>query len=87
MSAIIADDEQLAREELSYLLKEFPDVEILATGRNGLEAVKLIENLEPPVAEDQEPASGPPIYVGKDNDRGGDELAVVGAAPSVGNIS
>ena len=49
LSAILIDDEQLAREELSYLLKEFPDVEILATGRNGLEAVKLIENLEPDV--------------------------------------
>src|SRR6202166_350251 len=49
LSAILIDDEQLARDELSYLLKEFPDVEILATGRNGLEAVKLIENLEPDV--------------------------------------
>jgi two-component system, LytTR family, response regulator LytT len=49
ISAILVDDEQLAREELSYLLKEFPDVEVLATGRNGLEAVKLIENLEPDV--------------------------------------
>jgi two-component system response regulator LytT len=49
ISAILVDDEQLAREELSYMLKEFPDVEILATGRNGLEAVKLIENLEPDV--------------------------------------
>lgn len=49
LSAILIDDEQLAREELSYLLKEFPEVEILATGRNGLEAVKLIENLEPDV--------------------------------------
>ena len=49
LSAILIDDEQLAREELSYLLKEVPDVEILATGRNGLEAVKLIENLEPDV--------------------------------------
>jgi two-component system, LytTR family, response regulator LytT len=49
ISAILVDDEQLARDELSYLLKEFPDVEILATGRNGLEAVKLIENLEPDV--------------------------------------
>src|ERR1700722_8240271 len=49
LSAILIDDEQLAREELSYLLKEFPDVEILATGRNGLEAVKMIENLEPDV--------------------------------------
>jgi len=49
ISAILADDEQLAREELTYLLKDFPDVEVLATGRNGLEAVKLIENLEPDV--------------------------------------
>src|SRR5580700_2122572 len=49
LSAILIDDEQLAREELSYLLKEFADVEILATGRNGLEAVKLIEDLEPDV--------------------------------------
>jgi two-component system response regulator LytT len=49
LSAILIDDEQLAREELSYLLKGFPDIEILATGRNGLEAVKLIENLEPDV--------------------------------------
>src|SRR5579864_5841466 len=49
ITAVLVDDEQLAREELSYLLKEFPDVEILATGKNGLEAVKLIENLEPDV--------------------------------------
>src|SRR5712691_6317454 len=49
ISAILVDDEQLAREELSYLLKEFPDVEVLGMGRNGLEAVKLIENLEPDV--------------------------------------
>jgi two-component system, LytTR family, response regulator LytT len=49
ISAILIDDEQLAREELSYLLKEFADVEVLASGRNGLEAVKLIENLEPDV--------------------------------------
>ena len=43
------DDEQLAREELSYLLKEFPEVEVLATAKNGLEAIKLIETLEPDV--------------------------------------
>src|ERR1700756_5829150 len=49
LSAILVDDEQLAREELSYLLKEFPDVEVLGMGRNGLEAIKLIENLEPDV--------------------------------------
>jgi two-component system response regulator LytT len=49
ISAVLVDDEQLAREELSFLLKEFPDVEVLAAGRNGLEAIKLVENLEPDV--------------------------------------
>src|ERR1700752_1982971 len=49
ISAILVDDEQLARDELSYLLKEFPEVEVLAAGRNGLEAIKLIESLEPDV--------------------------------------
>ena len=43
------DDEQLARDELSFLLKEFPEVEVLATAKNGLEAIQLIENLEPDV--------------------------------------
>jgi two-component system LytT family response regulator/two-component system response regulator LytT len=47
ISAIVVDDEQLARDELSFLLKDFPDVEIVATARNGLEAVRLIEDLEP----------------------------------------
>ncbi|HTS50162.1 MAG TPA: LytTR family DNA-binding domain-containing protein [Bryobacteraceae bacterium] len=49
ISAVVVDDEQLASEELSYLLKEFPEVEVLATGKNGLEAIKLIETLEPDV--------------------------------------
>src|SRR5581483_6396458 len=44
---LIVDDEKLAREELSYLLKEFPDIEVLDSASNGLEAVKLIEQLEP----------------------------------------
>ena len=47
ISALLVDDEQLARDELSFLLKEFPEVEVLATAKNGLEAIKLIENLEP----------------------------------------
>ena len=49
ISALLVDDEQLAREELSYLLKEFPEVEVLGVARNGLEAIKLIEDLEPDV--------------------------------------
>jgi two-component system LytT family response regulator/two-component system response regulator LytT len=47
LSALVVDDEQLAREELSFLLKSIPDVELIQTASNGLEAVKLIEELEP----------------------------------------
>jgi len=47
ISALVVDDEQLAREELSFLLKDFPEIEILQTASNGLEAVKLIDVLEP----------------------------------------
>lgn len=41
------DDEKLASDELAYLLREFDDIEIVATAANGLDAVKLIEDLEP----------------------------------------
>lgn len=47
ISAILVDDEKLASDELAYLLKEFADVEVIATAANGLEAVKLIADLEP----------------------------------------
>ncbi len=47
LSTVIADDEALACEELSFLLKDFPEIEVVGTGRNGLEAVDLIEKLEP----------------------------------------
>jgi two-component system LytT family response regulator/two-component system response regulator LytT len=47
VTTLIADDEQLAREELSYLLKDLPGIELLETAANGLEAVDLIQRLEP----------------------------------------
>ncbi len=47
ISTLIVDDEQLAREELSFLLKDLPEIDILATASNGPEAVDLIEQLEP----------------------------------------
>ena len=47
ISAILVDDEKLASEELAYQLKEFPDIDIIATASNGLEALKLIQDLEP----------------------------------------
>ncbi len=50
LGAIIVDDEQLACDELSFLLKEFPDIEVIGTGNNGLEALRLIEKFEPDLA-------------------------------------
>jgi two-component system, LytTR family, response regulator len=47
ISTLIVDDEQLAQAELSYLLKDFPEIEVLQTASNGLEALKAIEELEP----------------------------------------
>jgi two-component system LytT family response regulator/two-component system response regulator LytT len=47
LSALIIDDEQLAREELSYLLAQVGGVEVLAEGANGIEAVELIEEHHP----------------------------------------
>jgi two-component system response regulator LytT len=47
LTVMIVDDEQLACDELSYLLKDFPEIEVIATCSNGLEAVDLIRKLEP----------------------------------------
>jgi len=47
LSALIIDDEQLAREELKYLLETVGGVEIVAQGTNGIEAVDLIEEHHP----------------------------------------
>jgi two-component system response regulator LytT len=50
MSALIADDEPLARDELKFLLGEIGDVEVIATAANGLEALDAIEKLDPALA-------------------------------------
>jgi two-component system LytT family response regulator/two-component system response regulator LytT len=50
MSAIIADDEQLAREELKFLLDQIGDVEVVAVVANGIEALDAIERLDPALA-------------------------------------
>jgi len=47
LSAIIVDDEQLARDELKYLLDSAGGVEVVAQGTNGIEAVDLIEEHHP----------------------------------------
>src|SRR5882762_8185332 len=47
LSAVIVDDEQLARDELAYLLKNVGDVNVVAQGKNGLEAINLIKEHNP----------------------------------------
>jgi two-component system LytT family response regulator/two-component system response regulator LytT len=47
ISALIIDDEQLAREELKYLLDSVGGVDVVAQGANGIEAVALIEEHHP----------------------------------------
>jgi two-component system LytT family response regulator/two-component system response regulator LytT len=47
LSALIIDDEQLARDELKYLLDSVGGVEVVAQGTNGIEAVDLIEEHHP----------------------------------------
>jgi two-component system LytT family response regulator/two-component system response regulator LytT len=47
ISALIIDDEQLARDELKYLLDSVGDVDVVAQGANGIEAVDLIEEHHP----------------------------------------
>jgi two-component system, LytTR family, response regulator LytT len=47
ISALIIDDEQLARDELKYLLDQVGGVDVVAQGANGIEAVDLIEEHHP----------------------------------------
>jgi two-component system response regulator LytT len=49
ITALIIDDEQLAREELKYLLDTTGSVEVVAQGVNGIEAVDLIREYQPDV--------------------------------------
>ena len=44
---ILVDDERLACDELAYLLDEFPEIDIIGTAHNGLEAVEMIEKKKP----------------------------------------
>ncbi len=46
---LIVDDERPAREELAFLLKSFPDVEVVGQAKNGIEAVQLVRDRSPQV--------------------------------------
>ncbi len=47
LTTVVVDDELLACDELAYQLRDFPEIEVIARGSNGLEAVELIQKLEP----------------------------------------
>jgi len=47
LRVLIVDDEALARQELQYLLEAAGDVEVVAAGSNGIEAVELIKEHAP----------------------------------------
>ncbi|HMG02895.1 MAG TPA: LytTR family DNA-binding domain-containing protein [Edaphobacter sp.] len=49
LTALIIDDEPLARQELQYLLERAGGVDVLALGTNGIEAVELIRTHKPDV--------------------------------------
>jgi two-component system, LytTR family, response regulator len=49
LRAVLVDDEQLARDELGYLLGQVGGVEVIGQAGNGIEALTAIERLHPDV--------------------------------------
>jgi two-component system response regulator LytT len=49
LTAVLVDDEQLARDELRYLLEQIGGVEVLGQAGNGVEALTTIERFLPDV--------------------------------------
>jgi len=49
LKAVLVDDEQLAREELGYLLGQVGGIEVIGQAGNGVEALTTIDKLQPDV--------------------------------------
>ena len=49
LRAVVVDDEQLARDELGYLLGQLGGVEVIGQAGNGVEALSTIDRLQPDV--------------------------------------
>ena len=49
LRAVVVDDEQLARDELGYLLGQMGGVEVIGQAGNGVEALTTIDRLQPDV--------------------------------------
>ena len=46
---LIVDDERPAREELSFLLKGFPEINVVGQAKNGVEGVQMVRGKSPQV--------------------------------------
>jgi two-component system LytT family response regulator/two-component system response regulator LytT len=49
LRAVLVDDEQLARDELGYLLGQLGGIEVIGHAGNGVEAISTIDRLRPDV--------------------------------------
>ena len=49
LKAVVVDDEQLARDEMGYLLDQVGGVEVIGQAGNGVEALTTIDRLQPDV--------------------------------------
>ena len=49
LRAVLVDDEQLARDELGYLLEQMGGIEVIGQAGNGVEALTAIDRLQPDV--------------------------------------
>jgi two-component system LytT family response regulator/two-component system response regulator LytT len=49
ITAVLVEDEPLAREELEFLLRDYPEIEIAGIAENGLQAAEVIEKIEPDI--------------------------------------
>jgi two-component system LytT family response regulator/two-component system response regulator LytT len=49
LRAVLVDDEQLARDELGYLLGQMGGIEVIGQAGNGVEALSAIDRLQPDI--------------------------------------
>src|SRR5690242_18811613 len=47
LRTVVVDDEQLARDELCFLLQQMGGIEVVAQAGNGVEALRVIEEFQP----------------------------------------
>ena len=50
MNVIVCDDDKLVCDSLSIILGAQPDIEIIGTGQDGNDAVRLYRELKPDIA-------------------------------------